>query len=802
MQRLLAALRASKPAHLPRLGLRLVNGLAEPRPPAQFWQHYVRTVLDPGTFDRLSPHSKCLLTCVACKLTHDEAMNASAHSMVERVFRDVTTPKALPLLNIELLTMIMVASHTLRIPLGRQELQRILQRSQELMERESYFNVELSVSFIHSLGAVVRVHPMLREQIASSELVRNVVTKLPDLIPRVNLRELSLVLYAFDKLRIIKDKVATTVMSRLNADRDNIRGQTLSTILYACAVHPSLQPALRLLTQNVTDEADTLTGRMVCNICCAYLKAGLWKQKLAELLENALPKMNAQELCNVANLMMHKSVDVTESFKSAYVTHFNNSVVKLRLSLLDALTLTQSISHWGLTDRVDRPVLDEVLTKTIEADITEAGAKHVYLLHYCVIIGCASAASAVASRIDQNLDYEPLSNKEIVVLFNALHNLGSKLAAISKVEGALKGRLAQRKRFSQVDLQTMAHWGNYEICNLIVEHHLEELGQPSRTSFRLLGALLKVTKSEKAKTVARQAIELVLPPRDTDSPFNEHGRNVDIIVAACELLPHLQVELSVLVLFDKTLSYLTADGGTKWDIDMRSLITLLSVARKLNTRSDAVSSIAYAVTRRVDGTIDPSGFLEYLNAVYHLDLPMTPENRILDIAGKVMTAARDDRIKESIVLALLSMAFGAVFEPASVHSLVTQHLATLREVSTMGLKSIYITLATGGTLSGAMYPAVLRAVSKLASERNFPCPSIGSNLLSKNLDGKFYGRSQTPATDVADPKLHSSVYATLRKMQKDREGFKTLLAEVPVAFDYVADILLIPSSTKVSHVGK
>ncbi|GFE53018.1 DNA replication licensing MCM5 component, putative [Babesia ovis] len=795
MQQFLAALRASTPAQLPRLGLRLANGLVEPRPPPQFWQHYVRTALDPNVFERLSPHSKCLLTCVACKLDRDEAKSAMAYSMVERVFREVATPKALALLNIELINMILVASHTLRIQLGRQEMQRILERTQGLMERECHFNIELSVSLLHSLGALARVYPKQREQIASSELIRNAVERFPQLIAKLNLRELSLVLYTFDKLRVVDRNIAEATLARISAERDKIQGQTLATILFACAAHPVLHPALEILMQNVRREASDATGRMACNISSAYIKAGMWRDPLPMLLERALPKMNAQEICNVANLMIHKKVNVPNSFKQAYADHINNNIKKLKLSLLDALTVTQSLVCWGLQEQLDQRGVDQALKKAIETDFSTFGAKHAYVLHYCVLLGCQEAAGAIAVLAQRELKQETLSNKEMVVLLNGLSNLDINKPAIEKVEHVLKQRLEEGQHFSVVDLQTMAHWRNPDICELIAEIHIKDSSKITQRSIRLLCDVLKVTKNKKAKAAAMEAIECILKQESYEISNVETRGELDTytghvaaikgdiatIVASCELLPYLQGELDMLHTFDKTVSKLAEDVILP-TLDVKSLITLLSVARKLHVRTPAIINIAKAATTRIDAKADPTGFLEYVNALYHLDIPVEDSKMLLHNTKEAIAATQDDRIKESIMLTLASMAFVGNIDAPTTNSFVMQQLNKVNKATFMGLKSIYMTLTTGGL------PAVDQSPGNLVD-------LVKPYIAPGKLDLTMKPRAQKNLSEHIDTKVHSSVYSTLRKMN-DGEYVDTILrAEVPVAFDYVADILLVRSAS-------
>ncbi|GIX61682.1 acetoin utilization protein AcuC [Babesia caballi] len=821
MQQLLAALRAATPAHLPRLGLRLANGLAGPRPPLQFWQEYVRKSLESETFARLSPHSKCLLTCVACKLGRETARAVEANVLVERVFADVTSPRALPLLNIELINMVMVASYTIGLPLAEQQMQRMLDRAQQLVKSNAQFHAELSASLLHSLGAVARAFPRQSGQLAASELVRGAVARFPDLAVGLNTRELSLVLFAFDKLQVVDEAVAHVVLKRIKADIEEIEGQTLATILFACAGHRVLHPALDLLREKVSTAARHVTGREACNICCAYIKAGLWEGSLFRLLENALPKMNAQELCNVVNLMMHKKVEVPEGFKQAYLYHLQAAIASMRFNLLDALTLTQSLVSWGLVNRVDPGVLDGPLAKVVERNAvlcqsSAFGVKEVYLLHYCVSLGCRGAAETAARCVAARFDDRALSNKELVVLFNAIHNLGVVRSTLDMVENALRRRLVQRQRFSKIDLHTMAHWASEDLANLLVSNHLVHLRCFSYDDLRLLRLLLKRTRSNEAMSLGRRAVEMVLVPRsvakpgtssnfenaihneiggrfhDFDNPGPYDSFQIRKIVAACELLPHLQGELGAVGILSNAVDYMVGSGNAIQALDLSSLIALLSVARKLNVRSDDIAVLSHTATRRLPGDVDPVGFLELLNAVYHLELPVVKPHALLESAVKALVTTREHRVKESIMLTMSALCFGHVIEPGCLYYLMVSGIGSVRQLSPLIMKSLYLYLVAGGTLTTELYNAVANTLLCLP-----PVHCLGevvpkSGMALRGHPSSLDVNMSLFVAEAADGnEVHTSVYATLRKRLADGGYGFDMRAEEPVAFNYVADILLL-----------
>ncbi|GBE59271.1 type III effector protein, putative [Babesia ovata] len=826
MQQLLAALRAAKPAHLPRLGLRLVNALAGPRPPAPFWLEYVRRSLEPPVFSAMSPHSKCLLTCVACRLGKEAARAAQADKLVERVFRDVTSTKALHLLNLELINMVLVASYTLGLPLSQQQMQRILDQTSQLVERDAHFNVELTVSILHSLGAIARVYPRQRDQLASSQVVQRVLSGFRDFEPRLNMRELSLVLYAFDKLRVIDKAIAEVLIARVEKERSTLSGQTQATILFACAAHPALHRVLGILRENVVTGARSFTGREACNVYCAYLKAGLWDDQLSGLLEYSLPKMNAQELCNVVNLMIQKEAPVRKSFTSAYARHLNTALVTMRLSLLDALTLTQSIAHWGLADRMRSQVLDDAISKTLAADRSAYSAKHVYLLHYLVTLDCRGAARRAVDCAAQRFDPKALSNKEIVVLYNALWHFGSGSSCVGLVELELKRRLDQQQTFSAVDLQTLAHWGDSEICGIIADKYLSENECSNEGHIKLLNTLLRKTDSDSARALARRAVEAMLKPGDAnraniagnadtniDGDADSVGRmtsntppkggcNVDMPLtvrhqaAACQLLPHLQGELNVVPIFCGLVEHWLQirDGGEK--IEMRWLIACLSVARKLNVRSASVASLANGVVEHLDGGIDPQDFLDYINAVYHLDIVVDNIGALLDVAVKVLEKPQDEGVKESILFTLSAMQFSGHLTTNSISDSVMSRCLALKKPPRLCLKTLYMCLVHEGYPTShiiAQAPTFIRSLQLRTNNVDFDGRTHAESHIGYT---PVHHRRSTPTCNEDNRnEVHFSVYSTLQKIYGNKPGL-FLRAEAPAAFDYVADILLITSSRR------
>ncbi|CDR97227.1 hypothetical protein, conserved [Babesia bigemina] len=785
--------------------------------------------MEPPVFGAMSPHSKCLLTCVACRLGRDAARAAQADKLVERVFRDVTSTKALQLLNLELINMLLVASYTLGLPLSQPQMQRVLDQTCQLVERDANFNVELTVSILHSLGAIARVYPRQREQLATSAVVQSVLSGFRDFEPRLNMRELSLVLYAFDKLHVVDHAMAEVLVERVEKERSTLNGQTQATILFACAAHPPLHRVLGILRENVVDGAPRFTGREACNVYCAYLKAGLWDEQLSALLEHALPKMNAQELCNVVNLMIQKEAPVDKSFTVAYPRHLNTALMTMRLSLLDALTLTQSVAHWGLASRMRLSALDNAISKALAADRSAYSAKHVYLLHYLVTLGCRGAAQRAVNCAAQRFDPRALSNKEIVVLYNALWHFGSGAACVSVVERELKRRLDQHQAFSAVDLQTLAHWGDSETCGLIADKYLDGSGCANESHIKLLNTLLRKTGSDAARALARRAVEVVLKPgRDNSTKMavnndsnahedagsgcnvmssvsSKHGSNVEVPstvrhqAAACELLPYLQGELDVVpILSNLVESWLhTLCGDTK--IETRCLIACLSVARKLNVRSTSVASVASAIVEQLDGGIGPQDFLDYINAVYHLEIAVNDPGALMDTAVKVLEEAHDEAVKESILFTLSAMQFSGHLITNGVGEHVVSRCLALRKPPRMCLKALYMCLVHEGYLTPGgitTSPAFIRRLQYRAAEVG----TGGKTRTESHIGATSHHRRSRPTTHEDNQnEVHCSVYSTLQKIHAGNPC-SSIRAEAPVAFDYVSDILLTTSPPRLKGV--
>ncbi|KAK1933078.1 hypothetical protein X943_002081 [Babesia divergens] len=806
MQRFIAALGAAKPAQLPQLGLRLANRLAGPRPPQQFWMEYVRMTGEAGTFSRLSPHSKCLLTCVACRLGSDVAKASQADQLVKRVFKDVISAKALCLLNLELINMLLVASYTLKVPISTEQMQQILTRGHQLVEQNNYFNVEFTVSILHSLGSLARAYPRLRPQISSSDLLRWVMVNFDTLSRSLNTRELSLVTYAFDKLHVLNDTLASVIVENVKAKQSEIEGQTLSTILLACASHPGTSHVLTILRENVRKTAANVTGREACNICCAYLKAGRWDESLFSLLESALPGMNPQELCNVVNLMIHKNVNPTHSFKDSYIDHINAAVGRFQLSLLDALTLAQSLSCWGLMQRVKKQDLDRALTLVIQSDKSTVCSKHVYLLHYCFTIECHRAAVACTKMIAASLDAHALNNKEMVVLYNAMCNIDAEKEAVVKVEDIIRRRLTEGKRFSDIDMQTLAYWGDVNMLRLITKSRFGGNLVPNYMNTKLLALIVKGYQNEETIELARHAIEKTLIgthqavdslQKGDNAPSTINGAYVHAtpeirhdcrtVVATCEILPVMQGKMDVVSIFGDTLARISAEYGFQ-NIDVKLLVALLSVARKLNVRLEDLTLIANLVMQGLDGDITHLGFLEYLNAVYRLEIEVTDVHKVLKYAERVIIASCENRVKEAIALTLASMCFSGIIPANAISTVIASVLAYPGKSTYMLEKALFLYLQSNGPTTLSMYDGIEEMLYRMR-QRKINGPTLHRQTTRAN----SYTAEQTDLhRDIAEEQnqVQSSVYATLQKYLDSGTKPGMVCAEAPLAFDYIADILI------------
>ncbi|KAK1444816.1 hypothetical protein BgAZ_107220 [Babesia gibsoni] len=784
MQQFIAALRAAKPAQLPQLGLRLANSLAGPRPPPQFWHEYVRKIGDEMTYTRLSPHSKCLVTCVACRLDSDVARTSQAHQLVKRVLKDTMVPRSLSLLNMELINMLLVACYKLNLSISSQQLSDVLDRIHALVRHTNHFKVEFTVSLLHSLGSICRAYPKLREHISSSDVIRVIVEAFPALSKEMNTRELSLAIFSFDKMNIMDSKLSSAVLKAVSDKRDRLQGQDLATILLSCSSHKSTIHVLDVLRENVNSSCMDLTGREACNLCCAYIKAGRWDESQFPMLEHALPKMNAQEICNVVNLVIRHNVSLTTSFKDAYINFINNSISRLTLSLIDALTMTQSLSSWGLRSRINMFQLDTAIRSCVERDRSFPCSKHVYLLHYCFLLECHQAATAISKRIVPALNEMQLSNKEMVVLYNSMRNLGVYDHSVLRLEKALKRRLSQGQSFSDIDMHTLAHWGDVEIKSHIAKRILAYDCNPTLIKVKLIRSVVEDVQTDEILDLVSKVIHIVLVDKCSDGA--ELASHMEKAIGTCELLPLMQGRVDGVSIFngflDKCSQQNLLDG-----LDVKLMISLLSVARKLNLQSHTLNMIADLAAERLGDDIPPSSCLEYLNAVYHLEIDVARVDNVINCAKTVATRTRDIRMVDATALSLSALCLSGFLNPVELSGLIEYRLKVSSSDSCMMRKALFMYLSSHGTLTSTMYNRISTITNRTIKESSSFGPSnkSASARNQQQTEAGFYDDSPDDHNQI-----QSSVYSTLDKIFSNDTDKTMLSVEAPLSLDYIADILV------------
>nr|BAN64895.1 hypothetical protein [Babesia bovis] len=440
--------------------------------------------------------------------------------------------------------------------------------------------------------------------------------------------------------------------------------------------------------------------------------------------------MNAQEMCNVVNLMLHKDVDIDPCFKDAYAKQLQALINTVKPSLLDALTITQSISCWDIAPNIDMESLDKVLQNAVNNTNVQFGPKHVYLLHYCHNLKCAKTSRTLAYMVKRDL-LDSLTNKELVVLHNALHNIGAEEKVV--LNSVLEQRLKAVQCFSEIDLQTIVHWGNPKLCELVAQNYIGTQKRHSARSIRILATLLKMNTNHELTDAAIKQIELL---KGTSTI------NIDNVVACCELLPYLQNEVDIMSIYNHAIQNVCSRIHDT-QVDPKLVVTMLSIARKLNITSKELGILANSITNE---KLDPPAFLEYLNAVYHLELQVIDERRLLYQAERAINNTANTRIKDSIVLTLAYLAFMGNLQYEVVQPLIAKQLNP--GSSYMAIKAAYVSIL--GRTTGVLPP--------------------------------IFGRQKREHLAQPDTKLHTGIQATIAKVIG-----KTALNEVTVALDYVTE---------------
>ncbi|BAM39930.1 conserved hypothetical protein [Theileria orientalis strain Shintoku] len=457
MNTLVSTLKNSRVGKLPQIGLRLVNKLQEGHTSEKFWLDYIEFVRNPENFRKLSPHSKCLLTCVVTKMERDLFKKTRSRDLVHSIYSDVINKRSIFMLNLELINMILVSSYTLRIPLSDNQLDLVLLRANEDMckifserkegvgeedEQRYRFPVEHSVAIIHSLASLTRCFPSHLEKVRDSDAINSVVSRLESLLGFVNAREFSMILFSFDKLKLLTDDTGYKFY-KFAQKIDDFDSQSLTTSFYISSNNVKLKNLFGFLMPRVdsmimtgsssvntshnvdnsnvarsASERKTLTGRECCNILYSLLRRNSFKDRHYRFLVERAGDMNLQELCNMSSLLLSKNYPVGDDFKRVFVnklvgTDFSNVVV------LDLLTIANCFHAWKIENEL---VLKRMVAGICNNGNFIFGDKSVLLLHYLVQLKYNDLGSLL-KLFDKEFDSSRITTFHHILLYNSINTL-------------------------------------------------------------------------------------------------------------------------------------------------------------------------------------------------------------------------------------------------------------------------------------------------------------------------------------------------------------------------------------------
>ncbi|UKK02243.2 hypothetical protein MACK_001599 [Theileria orientalis] len=524
MNTLVSILKKSPIGKLPQIGLRLVNKLQEGHTSERFWLDYIEFVRNPENFRKLGPHSKCLLACVITKLEKDLLKKSRSSELVHSIYSDVINNRSIFLLNLELINMILVSSYTLRIPLSDNQLDLILFRANQdickifneykeglgMEDRQRYrFPVEHSVSIIHSLASLTRYFPNHLNKVRDSDAIKSVVSNTETLLGFVNAREFSLILFSFDKLKLLSDDTGDQFHKYAQKIED-FDSQSLTTSFYISSnnvklknlfnfLMPKVDSMILTISSNIDSsdnldncnftrspsEGKKLTGRECCNILCSLLRCNSFKDQHYGFLVERAGDMNLQELCNISSLLVSKNYLVGDDFRRVFVnklvcTDFSNVVV------LDLLTIANCFHVWNIDN-------DLVLNRMVSAICNNGNFifndKSVLLLHYLVQLKYYDLGPLI-KLFDSEFSSSKINTFHHILLYNSINTLRVALnygkdrpeeeieSRLNIDEGVLNSILAkvQNKLVSvnygsltKLDLLTLGKFCNHQILERLTE---------------------------------------------------------------------------------------------------------------------------------------------------------------------------------------------------------------------------------------------------------------------------------------------------------------------------------------------
>ncbi|UKJ90219.2 hypothetical protein MACJ_001150 [Theileria orientalis] len=457
MNTLVSTLKKSGIAKLPQIGLRLVNKLQEGHTSEKFWLDYIEFVRNPENFRKLSPHSKCLLTCVITKLESNVYKKSRSNELVHSIYSDIINKRSIFMLNLELINMILVSSYTLRIPLSDKQLDLILFRANEDIckifneykeglgvedSQRCRFPVEQSVSIIHSLASLTRSFPNHLNKVRESDAIKSVVGNIESLLSFVNAREFSLILFSLDKLKLLTDDTGDKFykFAQKVVDFDS---QSLTTSFYISSNNTTLKNMFNFIMPKVdsmilisrsntnsrhnldncnfgrlASERNILTGRECCNILCSLLRCDSFKDHHYEFLVERAGDMNLQELCNISSLLVSKNYLVGDDFRRVFVnklvsTDFSNVVV------LDLLTIANCFHVWNIDNEL---VLNRMVSAVCNNGNFIFNDKSVLLLHYLVQLKYYDLG-LLLKLFDSEFNSSKINTFHHILLYNSINTL-------------------------------------------------------------------------------------------------------------------------------------------------------------------------------------------------------------------------------------------------------------------------------------------------------------------------------------------------------------------------------------------
>uniref|UniRef100_A0A3B0MPN3 Uncharacterized protein n=1 Tax=Theileria annulata TaxID=5874 RepID=A0A3B0MPN3_THEAN len=512
MQTLTSSIKNSRIGKVPQIGLRAVNKLHDGHTSDKFWVDYIDYVGNRENFKKLSPHSKCLLTCVITKFDRNLLKKTRSDELLVSIFSDVINARSIALLNLELLNMILVSSYTLGIPLSNQQLDLILDSIHQHISTNNLINhlnsdktsettnetsvvrmgIEDIISILHSLASLARRFPSHFGRISDSKAVDSFLCNIESYLKLLNPREFSLVLFSLHNLNLIShNNNLVSVFYKAGIEiLSSFDNQSISTVLYISANNRNLSRLFKLFKKrtdsiirsnypcdpdhsSTTDDKIShvshakFTGRESCNILCSLIKKGTLEHFYKPFLAQSISDMNLQELCNLCSLLI----------KNKYPNlDLSNSVV------LDSLTISNCFHEWEIEN-------NDILDRLIQAITTNGNfvfnQKSVLLLHYLTKLKYSNLNSLFSMFLD-NFNPNHINSSQLILFYNSIMNAYSVklegldlhpgpdseteviLKLINKVETEILG--LDFNKLGKIDLFTLGKSRNILISKKLLKH--------------------------------------------------------------------------------------------------------------------------------------------------------------------------------------------------------------------------------------------------------------------------------------------------------------------------------------------